>query len=101
LDLRRDMINAARALARQGDAAQLASKVAGASPPDRDALMAEVEGLLVPLSPKEEEELNALDPLGYPATRAFIPAFKKLDAQAAFNSAFSAFIAGIAMRAKV
>ncbi len=63
--------------------------------------LAEVEGLLVPLSPREEEELNALDPLGYTATRAFIPAFKKLDAQAAFNSAFSAFIAGIAARAKV
>ncbi|HMN38574.1 MAG TPA: TetR/AcrR family transcriptional regulator [Hyphomicrobium sp.] len=62
--------------------------------------LAEVEGLLVPLGREEEEELNALDPLGYPATRAFIPAFKKLDAEAAFNAAFSAFILGIAARAK-
>lgn len=63
--------------------------------------LAEVEGLLIPLSREEENELNALDPLGYPATRAFIPAFKKLDAEAAFNAAFSAFISGIATRAKV
>lgn len=62
--------------------------------------LAEIEGLLVPLSKAEEDELNALDPLGYPATRAFIPAFRKLDAQVAFNSAFSAFIAGIGARAK-
>ena len=63
--------------------------------------LAETEGLLAPLSAAEEAELAALDPLGYPATRAFIPAFKKLDAQAAFTHAFNAFIAGIAARAKV
>lgn len=62
--------------------------------------LAEAEGLLLPLTPAEEAELSALDPLGYPATRAFIPAFKKLDAQAAFTQSFSIFIAGIAARAK-
>ncbi len=62
--------------------------------------LAETEGLLLPLSPAEEAELSALDPLGYPATRAFIPAFKRLDAQAAFTQAFNTFIAGIAARAK-
>lgn len=62
--------------------------------------LAETEGLLLPLTPAEEAELSALDPLGYPATRAFIPAFKKLDAQAAFTEAFNAFIDGIAARAK-
>lgn len=62
--------------------------------------LAETEGLLLPLTPAEEAELSALDPLGYPATRAFIPAFKKLDGQAAFTQAFNIFIAGIAARAK-
>jgi AcrR family transcriptional regulator len=62
--------------------------------------LAETEGLLSPLTPAEEAELSALDPLGYPATRAFIPAFKKLDAQAAFTQAFNTLIAGIAARAK-
>lgn len=62
--------------------------------------LAETEGLLLPLTPAEEAELSALDPLGYPATRAFIPAFKKLDGQAAFTQAFNIFISGIAARAK-
>lgn len=61
--------------------------------------LAETEGLLAPLSAAEEEELSALDPLGYPATRAFVPAFKKLDADAAFTQAFHVFIAGIAAKA--
>ena len=62
--------------------------------------LAETEGLLVPLSESEEAELAGLDPLGYPATRAFIPAFKKLDADQAFAQAFGAFITGVAARAK-
>lgn len=62
--------------------------------------LAETEGLLAPLNAAEEAELSQLDPLGYPATRAFIPAFKKLDAQVAFTHAFNAFIAGIGVRAK-
>lgn len=58
--------------------------------------LAETEGLLHPLSETEEDELAALDPLGYPATRAFIPAFKALDAEVAFKDAFHAFIGGVA-----
>jgi len=61
--------------------------------------LAETEGLLLPLSPAEEAELSTLDPLGYPATRAFIPAFRKLDAETAFKDAFDALIEGIARRA--
>ncbi|GAB1595567.1 HAL/PAL/TAL family ammonia-lyase [Lysobacter claricitrinus] len=48
LDLRRDMINAARALARAGSLDDLASKVACspiATSTDRDAFLAEVDGL--------------------------------------------------------
>lgn len=58
--------------------------------------LAETEGLLSPLSEKEADELTALDPLGYPATRAFIPAFRKLDADAVFTNAFAIFAGGIA-----
>ena len=50
------------------------------------------------MSEGEEGELEALDPLGYPATRAFIPAFKALDAEAAFKDAFHAFIEGVAAK---
>src|SRR3546814_13878916 len=48
LDLRRDMINAARALARRSDAAQFAGKVTGAPAPGSAAypvFLADVEGL--------------------------------------------------------
>jgi histidine ammonia-lyase len=48
LDYRRDMINAARALARGGDAEALAAKVQGAPPAghaDREEFLAEVEAL--------------------------------------------------------
>lgn len=48
LDLRRDMINAARALARQGSVDDLASKIAcapGMDAPAREAFLAEVGGL--------------------------------------------------------
>jgi len=53
LDLRRDMINAARALARRSDAAQFAAKVAGAPAPNSAAyptFLAEVEGLRTELA---------------------------------------------------
>ncbi|WP_133000932.1 HAL/PAL/TAL family ammonia-lyase [Luteimonas arsenica] len=56
LDLRRDMINAARDLARNGDAAALAAKVQGAPPvesPDHARFMAEVEALRVELAESE------------------------------------------------
>lgn len=61
--------------------------------------LAEIEGLLLPLNDMEEEEMRALDPLGYPATQAFIPAFKKLNPDTAFDAAVSAFIDGVALRA--
>jgi AcrR family transcriptional regulator len=61
--------------------------------------LAETEGLLLPLNDTEEAEMQALDPLGYPATRAFIPAFKALDPDAAFDTAVMAFIEGVSMRA--
>lgn len=62
--------------------------------------LAEIEGLLLPLNETEEAEMRALDPLGYPATKAFIPAFKKLNSEAAFDAAVAAFIDGVALRAK-
>src|SRR5690606_17205462 len=56
LDLRRDMINAARDLARRGDAVALAAKVAGApaaGTPDHARFMEEVEALRVELADSE------------------------------------------------
>ena len=61
--------------------------------------LAETEGLLLPLNDTEEVEMRSLDPLGYPATKAFIPAFKTLDPDAAFDIAVTAFIDGVAVRA--
>jgi AcrR family transcriptional regulator len=58
--------------------------------------LAEVEGLLKPVSAEEEAELLALDPASCPATIAFVPAFKALDTDAAFEAAMTAFINGIA-----
>jgi histidine ammonia-lyase len=71
LDLRRDMINAARELARRSDAEQFAAKISGApaaGSASRDAFLAEVEGLRRELadspefapSPKVEAALAAL-----------------------------------------
>lgn len=60
--------------------------------------LAESEGLLRPLRPSEEQELEALDPLACPATRALIPAFKSLDSTRAFEYAVEAFIDGIEKR---
>lgn len=60
--------------------------------------LAETEGLLLPLNAEEEAELEALDPLAYPATRALVPAFKTLDSRAAFDAAVQAFIDGVAVR---
>jgi len=57
LDFRRDMINAARELARSGDAEALASKVHGAPPAghgDRTAFLEEVEGLRLELAESAE-----------------------------------------------
>ncbi|MBW8369289.1 MAG: aromatic amino acid lyase [Arenimonas sp.] len=57
LDYRRDMINAARQLAREGDADALAAKVSGAPLPghaDRAAFLAEVEQLRAELAQADE-----------------------------------------------
>lgn len=58
--------------------------------------LAETEGLLLPVKDTEEEELVALDPAAFPATRALIPAFKTLDRDAAFRDAIEAFVVGVA-----
>lgn len=60
--------------------------------------VSEAEGLLAPIGGDVEAELAALDPLGYPATRALIPAFKALDPDAAFDAAIDAFISGVTQR---
>lgn len=60
--------------------------------------LAEAEGLMQPLSKAEEMELKALDATQFAATRAFIPAFKALDADATFDVTIAAFIDGIALR---
>ncbi len=62
--------------------------------------LAEAEGLLRPLRESEEAELDALDPETYKATRALIPAFKKLDPDAAFDDSVEAFILGVAALAE-
>lgn len=58
--------------------------------------LAETEGLLRPITEDDEAELQALDPIACPATRALIPAFKALDPDAAFDAAIKAFIDGVA-----
>jgi AcrR family transcriptional regulator len=62
--------------------------------------LAEAEGLLRPIDKSDEAELNALDPLAYPATRALIPAFKSLDRDKAFAASVEAFIDGVECRCK-
>lgn len=61
--------------------------------------VSEAEGLLAPIDRDTAAELSSLDPLGYPATRALIPAFKSLDPDAAFDASIDAFITGVAQRA--
>ena len=62
--------------------------------------LAEVEGLLRPISDEDEAELRSLDKLAYPATLALIPAFKALDRDAAFDASVDAFIDGVSCRCK-
>jgi AcrR family transcriptional regulator len=62
--------------------------------------LAEAEGLLRPIDTDDERELEALDPLAYPVTRALIPAFKSLDRDAAFAASVDAFIDGVSSRCK-
>jgi AcrR family transcriptional regulator len=58
--------------------------------------LAEAEGLLRPIGAVEEQELNALDPQDFCATRDLIPALKVLDPNAAFGESMDVFIAGVA-----
>ncbi|HET6390894.1 TetR/AcrR family transcriptional regulator [Hyphomicrobium sp.] len=58
--------------------------------------LAETEGLLRPIGPGEEAELQALDPEAYQTTRALIPALKTLDPDATFEESMNVFIAGVA-----
>ncbi|MFC3815798.1 histidine ammonia-lyase [Lysobacter sp. GCM10012299] len=76
LDLRRDMINAARDLADRADARALAAKVQGAPPVDGDeyeAFLAEVEGLRVELADAEEFHPGRAVAAAHAAIRAAIP----------------------------
>jgi AcrR family transcriptional regulator len=57
--------------------------------------LAEIEGLLRPLSGAEDAEMAALDPAVYPATRDLLPALRSLDSNEAFAAAVGAFIGGI------
>jgi hypothetical protein len=60
--------------------------------------LAEAEGLLRPISAKDEAELRSLDPLACAATLALIPAFKALDRDAAFEASVATFIDGVSSR---
>lgn len=76
LDYRRDMINAARALARTADAEALAAKVQGAPLPghrDRAAFLEEVEGLRQELAAAPEFEPGQAVQAAWAALREAIP----------------------------
>jgi histidine ammonia-lyase len=76
LDLRRDMINAARALARTTSAEQFATKVAGAPSADahdRAAFLGEVEGLRVELAGAQEYRPGSAVAAAHAAVRESIP----------------------------
>ena len=76
LDYRRDMINAARELARTADAEALAAKVQGAplpGHPDRAAFLAEVEGLRQELAAAPEFEPGVAVRAAWSALREAIP----------------------------
>ena len=76
LDYRRDMINAARELARTADAEALAAKVQGAPLPghaDRQAFLAEVEGLRQELAAAPEFEPGVAVRAAWTALREAIP----------------------------
>ena len=62
--------------------------------------LAEAEGLIRPIGPNDEAELNALDAETYKSTRALVPALKTLDPNAAFDASMDAFISGVAELAK-
>ncbi|GAB2500819.1 HAL/PAL/TAL family ammonia-lyase [Arenimonas alkanexedens] len=76
LDYRRDMINAARQLAREADAEALAAKVQGAplpGHPDRPAFLAEVEALRAELAAAGEFQPGRAVQAAWAALRETIP----------------------------
>lgn len=76
LDLRRDMINAARALARQRPVEELAQKVAGApstATAEREVFMDEVEGLRAELAAADEFRPGAAVGAAHAVIRESIP----------------------------
>lgn len=76
LDLRRDMINAARELAAHADAAVLANKVSGGPGergPDREAFLGEVEGLRAELAGAMEFQPGHDVAAAHAAIRVHIP----------------------------
>lgn len=75
LDLRRDMINAARGLADRADAEQLATKVGGALPDaaERAEFLAEVEGLRQELSSAPEFRPGRAVAAAHAVIRTHIP----------------------------
>ena len=76
LDLRRDMINAARALADQGDARALSAKVQGGPPPghpDANAFLADVEALRRDLAAAEAFQPGRAVAAAHAAIRCRIP----------------------------
>lgn len=89
LDLRRDMINAARALARRTDAERFAAKVQGGplpGAPERGAFLAEVEGLRAELAQAPEFRPGRAVAAAHAALREAIPflgADRALDAEVA------------------
>jgi histidine ammonia-lyase len=76
LDLRRDMINAARALAKQADAEGFAVKIQGGPPPassQRAAFVEEVDGLRAELAGSDEFRPGAAVAAAHAALRERIP----------------------------
>ena len=76
LDLRRDMINVARDLARRADAQTLAAKVAGGplpGAPGREAFVEEVEGLRMELAATDEFRPGHAVAVAHAAIRTRIP----------------------------
>jgi histidine ammonia-lyase len=76
LDYRRDMINAARRLAREADAEALAAKVQGAplpGHPDRPGFLAEVEALRAELAAAGEFQPGRAVQAAWAALREAIP----------------------------
>lgn len=96
LDLRRDMINAARELARQSDAEGFAAKVLGGPPGEaagRADFLAEVDALRVQLANADEFQPGRAVAAAHAALRSRIP---HLDHDRALNAEVAAAVAMVA-----